>query len=314
MIVAIEGLAVIIFLSCLGVLLIPALRDRTWLVLPVIVSGAILAGHVFLFFTPSSPSRTTKYSDGSASRSPQCGRRQQVSPATSDLLNPVAVLARSQLATAESIRNKDEFRPPQEQPRAEKLKWVASLLQDAMFKKGDRTMNEAVAGVIEEHFIPVAQAHFAECVEQARDMIPEMRGRYHDVRKGHLAIYQDTLDQIRGENAFAELQKRSDKLVEDCKKLNRRKEQKATSVCDLFNGAEAVATRYDALMASVASKTGTKFHSAPRKGLVRICEKLALASEWQPERVLDVTRGLCPYQPASTSPSKPILFTRLDPN
>ena len=37
---------------------------------------------------------------------------------------------------------------------------------------------------------------------------------------GHLAICQDTLDQIRGGNAFAELQKRSDKLVEDCQKLN----------------------------------------------------------------------------------------------
>jgi hypothetical protein len=51
-------------------------------------------------------------------------------------------------------------------------------------------------------------------------MIPEMQDRYHDVRKGHLAICQDTLDQIRGGNAFAELQKRSDKLVEDCQKLN----------------------------------------------------------------------------------------------
>ena len=165
-----------------------------------------------------------------------------------------------------------------------------------MFKKCEHTMNVAVAGVIEEHFIPVAQAHSAECVEQARDMIPEMRDRYHGLRKGHLAIYQDTLDQIREENAFPTLQKRSDKLMEDCKTLNRRKKQKATSICDLFNGAEAVSIRYDALMASIASKTGTKFHSAPRKGLVRICEKLALASEWQPERILDITRGLCPYQ------------------
>jgi hypothetical protein len=236
-----------------------------------------------------------------------------VSPATSGLLDPVAVLARSQLAVAESIRNKDEFRPPQEQPRAEKLKWVAGLLQDAMFKKGEHTMNEAIAGVIEELFIPVAQVHFAECIEQARDMIPEMRDRYHDVRKGHLAIYQDTLDQIRGENAFAELQKRSDKLVEDCQKLNRRKEQKATGVCDLFNGAEVVSARYDALMASIASKTGTKFHSAPRKGLVRICEKLALASEWKPERVLDVTRGLFSYPSPPISPQSTTMTCSCSP-
>jgi hypothetical protein len=330
MIVAIEGLAANIFLSCLGLLLIPALRDRTWLVMPVILSGGILGGHVALFFTPAFSSRTANSPPnsriGSVQRSsgspfslgrPSMMPAFKVSPATNGLLDPVAILACSQLVLAKSIRNKDEFRPPQEQPRAEKLIWVAGLLQDAMFKKGERTMNETVAGVIKEHFIPVAQVHFAECVEQARDMIPEMQDRYHDLRKGHLAIYQDTLDQIRGENAFAELQKRSDKLVGDCKKLSRRKEQKATSVCDLFNGAEAVSARYDALMASIASKTGTKFHSAPRKGLVRICEKLALASKWQPEHIFDVTRGLCSYQPQpnchTTSPLCPSLPIHLDP-
>ena len=125
-------------------------------------------------------------------------------------------------------------------------------------------------------------------------MVPEMQARYQDVRKGHLAIYQDTLDQIRGENAFAELQKRAEKLVGDCVTLNRLNEQKVPSICGLYNGAEAVSTRYDALMASIASKTATKFHPTPRKGLLRICEKLALASEWKPERVLDITRGLCP--------------------
>jgi hypothetical protein len=217
----------------------------------------------------------------------------KVSPAIGGLLDPVAVMARSQLAVAKSIPNKDDFRPPREQPRAEKLKWVADLLQEAMFESGagNFSMNEIVAGVIQKNFVPAAKAHFAECVEQARDMIPEMQDRYRNVRKGHLAIYQDTLNQIRGENASAELQKRSDKLVEDCKKLNRRKEQKATSICDLYNGAEAVSTRYDALMASVASKTATKFHLAPRKGLLRVCEKLALAPEWRPALLLDVTRG-----------------------
>jgi hypothetical protein len=286
LIVAGEFFCASVVLSNLGVLLIPALRDRTWLVFPAIVMSAGFISHIVLYLMPS-------MSRGVISHSSLRSHKIKVSPAIGGLLNPVAVMARSQLTMAESIPNKDDFRPPREQPRAEKLKWVADLLQEAMFENdtGNFSMNKTIAGVIQRHFVPAAKAHFAECVEQARDMIPEMQDRYRNVRRGHLAIYQDTLDQIRGENAFAELQKRSDKLVEDCKKLNRRKEQKATGICDLYNGAEAVSTRYDALMASVASKTATKFHPAPRKGLLRICEKLALAPEWRPELVLDVTRG-----------------------
>jgi hypothetical protein len=188
MVVAIEGAVFTIFLSSLGVLLVPIVRDRTWLVMPTILSSVTLGGHVALFVTPTYSSRTAKNSSGSACRSsgtkssPFYPSRlssrskpsaHKVSPATSGLLDPIAVLACSQLAVAEPIRNKDEFRQPQEQPRAEKLKWVAGLLQDAMFKKGEHTMNEAIAGVIEEHFIPVAQVHFADCVEQARDMMPK---------------------------------------------------------------------------------------------------------------------------------------------
>jgi hypothetical protein len=273
-------------------------------------------------FVMSSSMRTTKSSSGSESRSSDIKAPtsflfsrfinkltpHKISPSTTEMLNPVTVLARSQLAVAESIRNMDEFCPPQEQPRAEKLKWVAALLQGAMFenKKDEPPMNEAIATVVEDHFVPVAQAHFAECVEQARDMVPEIRNRYQDVRQGHLGIYQDTLDQIRGEHAFAELQKRSDKLVKDCEELGRPKEQKTTSICDLYNGAEAVSTRYEALMVSIASKTATKFHAAPRKGLLRICEKLSLAPEWQPKRVLDVTRGfVTPSSSSSSLPSPP---------
>jgi hypothetical protein len=293
MIVALEILCSSMALLCLGVLFIPTFRDRTWLVWPALVIANAFVSHIVIHLLPS-VSRKISIESG-----PHCSplgslRSHKISPAIGGLLNPVAVLARSQLAVAELISNKGEFCPPQDQPRAKKLKWVADLLQGAMFKNdnGGSTMNETVVEVIEGHFIPAAQAHFAECVEQARDMVPEIRDRYHNVRKGHLAIYQDTLDQIRGENAFTELQKRSDKLVKDCEELNRPKEQKVTSICDLYNGAEAVFKRYDALIASVASKTATKFHPAPRKGLLRICEKLALASEWRPERILDVTRGL----------------------
>ncbi len=67
-------------------------------------------------------------------------------------------------------------------------------------------------------------------------------------------------------------------------------------MCDLYRGAEAVQGRYDRLMATVASKTNTRFHAATMKGLLRICEKLAMAPEWNVGAVLDVVRGTieCP--------------------
>jgi hypothetical protein len=109
----------------------------------------------------------------------------------------IAILARSQLAEAASLQNQaGEFLPPQEQPRAERLKLVAHLLQGAMFQSRDRNgksiMNEVVADVIEQHFVPIAKAHFAECTGQACDLVPEMRAKYQEARKGHLGIYADT--------------------------------------------------------------------------------------------------------------------------
>ncbi len=62
-------------------------------------------------------------------------------------------------------------------------------------------------------------------------------------------------------------------------------------MCDLYRGAQAVQGRYDRLMAMVASKTNTQFHAAPMKGLLRICEKLAMAKECNIGAVLDVVRG-----------------------
>jgi hypothetical protein len=212
------------------------------------------------------------------------------------LAHPVAVLVRSQLDTAQQMKNKGGFVPPTEQPCAEHLKVAATLLQNNMFLHSENTMNVAVADVIEHEFVPAARIHFEACIHQARSMVPEMRLRYHFVRTGHLAIYTDTLEQIRRENTFPELQRRSDKLTERCRTLGRPCLQKVTGVCDLYCGAEAVRSRYGSLMAMVAFKTGTSFHAVPMKGMLRTCEKMAMSSEWNPGSVLDVVRGAieCP--------------------
>jgi hypothetical protein len=297
-ILAIEGLCAIIIICCVGVVLHPILQKQAWLILAAIVAAGVALVNIALYLGAASSSNANgSGSVGPHSSSAKNSRlaKYKVTPAA-DMLNPVVILARSNLVAAASIRNKIDFLPPQEQPRAGKLKFVARLLQDSMYINGESTMNVAVVEAIEDYFVPAAQAHFAECVDQAREMVPEMRDRYHEVRKGHLAIYADTLEQIRRENTFGQLQKRSDKLVSDCRHLGRPQEQKATNICDLYRGAEDVSSRYEALMALVASKTGTKFHSAPRKGLLRVCEKLAMAAEWKPEKVLDVVRGAieCP--------------------
>jgi hypothetical protein len=221
------------------------------------------------------------------------------------LENPLAVLALTRLAAAKSAGNLPfiiaGFVPPREQPRAERLKWVAGLLEEAMFQcatgivdDGPAQMNEVVAELIENHFIPCARAHFAECVEDAREIVPEMRSQYQEVRKGHLALYADNLHQIRQENTFPELQKRSDKIVLDCEAMGRSTVQTATTICDLYCGAEAVSDRFNELGKSIASKTGTVFHAAARKGILRVCEKLALApaenlpneAPWKQENLL----------------------------
>ena len=135
---------------------------------------------------------------------------------------------------------------------------------------------------IEHDFVPAAQVHFSECVVQARTL---------NATQGHLAIYQETLDQIRQENTFPGLQGRSEKLVTACHGLERSQEQKAITISDLRRGAVGVSIQHHKLMAAIASKTGTRFHSAPQKGLLRVCEKLALAPEWKPERAQDIVRG-----------------------
>ena len=127
----------------------------------------------------------------------------KISPANNTanmLADPVALLVRSELAEVTKIQNRDEFVPPTDQPCAEHLKVAAALLQNNMFVQGENTMDGGVAALIEQDFVPTAQAHFEACIHQARSMVSEMRLRYHFVRKGHLAIYTDTLEQIRCEN------------------------------------------------------------------------------------------------------------------
>jgi len=210
-----------------------------------------------------------------------------------------ALLAQSQLAGLGSISISEEFVPPQQQPRGVRLKLIAQVLQEGLFYSSSdtdapRIINTAVAEIIDSDFVPTATDFFDECREGARLLVPEMRAGYQEVRKDHLVIYSDTLQQIRQETTFPELQRRSDALVQDCVRLNRPQEQQCHTVSGLLKSGEAVSKRYNALMVGVESKTGAKFHKAPLKGLVRIAEKMALTpapKNGQPQRVTDVVRG-----------------------
>jgi hypothetical protein len=309
LILTIESLAGGVVLGIVGVFLIDFLRRRTWLFVATAVCVGATVEHIVLLLTPSMaktksssiavPLSSTSSKYTLSSQANRFFSKMKISPGTNAanmLAHPVAVLVRSQLAEVTKRQNRDEFVPPTEQPCAEHLKVAATLLQNNMFVQGENAMDDDVASLIEQDFVPTAQVHFEACIHQARSMVSEMRLRYHSVRKGHLALYTDTLKQIRQENTFPELQKRSDKLTERCKSLGRPCLQKAASVCDLYRGAEAVKGRYGRLMAMVASKTNTHFHVAPMKGLLRICEKLAMAEEWNVGAVLDVVRGAieCP--------------------
>jgi hypothetical protein len=240
MILTVESLAGGAVLGIIGVFLIDFLRRRTWLFVATAHCMAVIAVNIMLLLTPSMTK--TKSSSGAASPSSSSSKRtfssranrlyskMKISPSTNAanmLANPVAVLVRSELAEVTTIQNRDEFVPPTEQPCAEHLKVAATLLENNMFVQGQNTMDDCVAALIEQDFVPTAQAHFEACIHQARSMVSEMRLRYHSVRKGHLAIYTDTLEQIRQENTYPELQKRSDKLTERCKSLGRPCLQKA---------------------------------------------------------------------------------------
>lgn len=228
-----------------------------------------------------------------SSISPKCSRY------SADLSEGVNI-ARSQLETASAIPNvTDEFLPPQAQPRCLLLKRVALVLQKEVFRSagesgGPRTMDDGVAAVIDNDFVTTGRAFFKECVEEDRELVALMRADYHSVRYNHLMIYKNTLEQVRKEASFPELQQRSENLVLECAELQRSRKQLSTTISGLYKNAEAVSKTYEKVMASVASNTGAMFHKAPQKGLVRMVEKLALTSgekNWKPELMCDVVRG-----------------------
>ena len=224
-------------------------------------------------------------------------------------------LARSQLALISDTRSsfnvsfeEEQFRPPQEQPRGKSLKLIAQALEEELFswsngqwsgertstKSRRRTMSLAIAKVIDEEFGAVALHFFAHCVSQSTFIDFTLREKYHEVRRGHLAIYADVLEQVRQEPTFPELQRRSDKLVVDCEQLGRSQEQRVDTVSGLLAAADAVQSRFDTLIAAIASKTTAVFHHAPRKNLVRIFEKMAFTpgpDNGRPQKICDVVRG-----------------------
>ena len=221
--------------SLLGIILtflFSFLRRRTWLLFAVLNVAGAISVHLAIVLMPSAAKPRNKYghrpSSSSAAASPSSTRRGsrprmfsawKISPASTRLVdagkmlgNPVAILVGSELEKAKNMKNRDDiFVPPTEQPCAKHLKMAATLLHNNMFLQGggEKTMNDSIGVVIEEVFVPVARAHFDACIQQAQNMVPEMRLRYQSVRQGHLAIYNDTLNQIRRENTFPGLQKRS---------------------------------------------------------------------------------------------------------
>ena len=222
---------------------------------------------------------------------------------STDLGNAINV-ARSQLELASTIPNTshtDIFIAPQVQTRCLLLAKVAAALEKELFQGpeqgegGPRTMDEGIAEVIEKDFVTTARVFFKECVEEGRQLVSQMRATYQGVRHGHLMIYKDTLGIIRMDASFPKLQQRSEELVLKCAKLGRPRKQASTTITSLYKNGEAVSKAYEKVVSSVASVAGATFHKCPMKGLVRMVEKLALASgdeNWKPELLCDVVRGM----------------------
>jgi hypothetical protein len=247
----------------------------------------------------------------------------RISPKSSRYSNAADVnLIRSKLETVSSIPLSKDFAPPQEQPRGKQFKIIAQVLEEQSFphaatdgEAGIRAMDEGVATVIDDEFGPAVQTYIAECVEAARSLVKEMRDQYHGVRRSHLVLYKDTLDQIQKEASFPELQRRSEALVADCVKLKRPQVQSCNTISGLYRTAEAVAERYNKLLGLVGDKIGAIFHKAPRKGLARITEKLGLTpgeNNWKPERISDVVRGAIECKDFTTMINALRMFRDLD--
>ena len=120
---------------------------------------------------------------------PGNGNSQPLSRNSADMTEAIN-LARSRLEEVPNIPNKtDAFIPPQAQARCVELKKIAQVLQDNLFRSSGaagatpRTMKDGVAAVIDTEFAPTMHSLFAECVEDGRQLVPDMRAQYHRVRR-----------------------------------------------------------------------------------------------------------------------------------
>jgi hypothetical protein len=238
-------------------------------------------------------------------------------------LSDAVMVARSQLETASAIPNTtDVFVPPQAQARCLVLQKVAATLQEELFQRGPdsanapRILDESIMAVIENEFVTTARIFFLQCVDEGRQLVTEMRDTYHRVRLGHLVRFSTILGIIRVETIFPTLQQVSEELVRKCAKLERPRKQSSTMVSGVYISGEAVSKRYNKLMSSLASMTGAKFHKAPLKGLVRMVEKLTLATgdkKGKPELLCDIVRGSLECRDFQTMISAVQLLQELDP-
>jgi hypothetical protein len=152
-------------------------------------------------------------------------------------------------------------------------------------------------------------------MEEGRQLVPQMRATHHKVWCGHLTIYLDALKVVRMEPIFPELQKESERLVQECAELDRPRKQSSTTVSGLCASGHAVSKRCERLMASIAQRTGATFHKAPVKGLVRMVEKLALTAgdkNWKPELLCDIVRGALEFENFGTMIGMVRLLRELD--
>jgi len=207
-------------------------------------------------------------------------------------VEPQLVYLRSELNLLKNVKNKTEFVPPQQQPRAGRLKEVAAALAHLVMQPG--SLEPAVLTFIDEEFVPVARVHYTDCLQLARGCVEDMKKQYHEIRKGHRSLYADTLTQIRLENTFPQLQARCDALIADVKQLDRPVHQSASTLSELYRDGSSVYQRYNALLNAISVKTKCTFISAHIKGILRLSEKLCLTPEpnqWKPARVSDIIRG-----------------------
>jgi hypothetical protein len=282
------------------------------------------------------------------------------------------LLARIELAFVMSLRNHTPPRPevpPHFQPRAPRLKSVGLVLQNSMLQyppcgeEGGGLSEDnpqknslhtiapqactSVVAVIDGEFAQTARDHFEECVQQAQTIASTMEAQYHRLRKGHRAIYVDTLKQMQQEKAFPELQRLSTKLSVKEPRCQKPALQAAKTVGELCMDGEQVSRRFQAFVSDLHTRvtitgTGARLvgrdsvnssgsavamstssdggdsvvaHTIPRMDLLRVCEKLSLTPEphhWKVDHLQDVVSGVIECKDVATLISVLRLLCSLD--